>query len=223
LDDGFQHVHLARDFDILLTTPGGITGGRVIPRGRLRERPGAAARADFVVVVGADRDAARAEAWELGVSAFSSASRALDVGALGATGAPGALGATGATGAMGAQGAKGAKGAPGAPRGVVAVAGIAHPEQFFRMLRDAGVALVGTMAFADHHRYSSSDINRIQAEVNASGAQVVVTTEKDAVRLDALDTLPFAVTTVPMRLEIDDWAALTAALTHTLSERRRAS
>jgi tetraacyldisaccharide 4'-kinase len=75
LDDGFQHVQLARDFDILVTSPGEIGKGHVLPRGRLREPIEAAARAHFVVVVGADRDTARTESWELGVSAYSSAQR----------------------------------------------------------------------------------------------------------------------------------------------------
>jgi tetraacyldisaccharide 4'-kinase len=75
LDDGFQHVQLARECDVLVSSPGEITRGRVLPRGRLRERRTAAARAQFVVFVDADRDAARAEAWELGIGAFSSAKR----------------------------------------------------------------------------------------------------------------------------------------------------
>jgi tetraacyldisaccharide 4'-kinase len=75
LDDGFQHVQLARDFDVLVTSPGEITSGRPLPLGRLRESRAAAARADFVVVVDADTDTARTEAWELGVSGFASARR----------------------------------------------------------------------------------------------------------------------------------------------------
>ncbi|HUE88354.1 MAG TPA: tetraacyldisaccharide 4'-kinase, partial [Vicinamibacterales bacterium] len=77
LDDGFQHVQLARDFDILVTSPGEITQGRPLPFGRLREARDAAARADFVVVVDADTDTARTEAWELGISGFASARRRL--------------------------------------------------------------------------------------------------------------------------------------------------
>lgn len=190
LDDGFQHVQLARDFDILLTGAGEITNGRVIPRGRLREPKAAAARADYVVVVGADRETARTEAWELGVEAFSPARRRLCASA-----APGALGA-------------------------VAVAGIGQPQQFFRMLEEAGVGLAASLAFPDHHRYSDKDIRRIQSALETSGAQVVMTTEKDAVRFAALRGLPFELVTVPMLLEVADWEELTAALQHVLSERR---
>lgn len=85
LDDGFQHVKLARDLDVLVTSPGEITNGRVLPLGRLRESIGAAARAHVAVVVGADAATARSEAWELGISQFCAARRL--TGASGASGA----------------------------------------------------------------------------------------------------------------------------------------
>jgi tetraacyldisaccharide 4'-kinase len=77
LDDGFQHVRLARDLDILMTRPGEAATGRVLPFGRLRESPDAAARAHFVVVLDADLAAARSEAWSLGVSGCAGARRVL--------------------------------------------------------------------------------------------------------------------------------------------------
>ena len=68
LDDGFQHIELARQLDILVTTVGEIPNGRVIPLGRLREPMDAAARAHFLVVTDATAGAASAEAWTLGIS-----------------------------------------------------------------------------------------------------------------------------------------------------------
>jgi tetraacyldisaccharide 4'-kinase len=189
LDDGFQHVQLARDFDILVTSPGEIGSGNVLPMGRLREHPTAAARADFVVVVGASSETARAEAWNLGISAFSAATRRL---VLATSDAP-SLG----------------------------VSGIGNPEQFFDGVRAAGVALKNTVAFPDHHRYTAADVQRIDAARTAAGARQVLTTEKDAVRLAALGQLPFSLVTVPMRLDLDDWAALSSALEHALTHARR--
>ena len=58
LDDGFQHIELARDLDILVTTVGEIPQGRVLPMGRLREPIDAAARAHVLVVSGATAGAA---------------------------------------------------------------------------------------------------------------------------------------------------------------------
>ena len=189
LDDGFQHVQLARDFDILVTAPGEIATGHVLPRGRLREPMSAAARAHFLVVVSADRDRARSEAWEAGVSAFSAATRQLTTVAV--------------------------------PSGQMAVAGIADPERFFTMLREDGVQLVGSMAFADHHRYAPADVARIAEAVRSSAANGVVTTAKDAVRFERLGQLPFTLSVVPMRLELDDWPALTASLTEVLARKRK--
>lgn len=77
LDDGFQHLALARDLDVLVTAPGEITSGRVLPFGRLREGKDAAARAHAVVVVGTDVAGARREAWALGVSQAFAARRVL--------------------------------------------------------------------------------------------------------------------------------------------------
>ena len=195
LDDGFQHVQLARDFDILVTSPGEIGNGRVLPFGRLREGRDAAARADFVVVVDASTDVARTEAWQLGVSAYAAARRRISVVNAGVTGDTGA----------------------------VAVAGIGQPERFFAMLREMGVPLKDTIAFPDHHRYSASDIARIAASVRTAGASRVVTTEKDAVRFDALERLPFALTVVPMSLDVDDWDGLAASLRHALDRARSAA
>jgi tetraacyldisaccharide 4'-kinase len=79
LDDGFQHCRLWRDLDVLVTSAGEIMGGRVLPFGRLRERRDAAARADLVVVVGADAAGARSEAWDLGVSQSCGATKAIVV------------------------------------------------------------------------------------------------------------------------------------------------
>ena len=77
LDDGFQHLELARDLDVLVTTVGEIPGGKVMPRGRLREPIEAAARAQVLVVSDATAGAAAAEAWALGISQACGAARTL--------------------------------------------------------------------------------------------------------------------------------------------------
>ena len=190
LDDGFQHVQLARDFDVLVTSAGEIRNGRVVPRGRLRERAEAAARAHFAVIVGADSAAARAEAWELGVSAYSAARRVLTVDAASPA---------------------------------IAVAGIGSPEQFFAMIRGAGVDLRETLALSDHHRYTSADIARIERLRTQARAETVVTTAKDAVKFEAFSDLPFPVVTAQMRLELDDWNALAISIDQVVATRRAAA
>jgi tetraacyldisaccharide 4'-kinase len=184
LDDGFQHLELARDLDILVTRVGEIPNGRVIPRGRLREPQDAAARAHFLVVTDATAGAASAEAWALGISQSCGSRRTL--------GAPTGIRDQG-------SGISGSR--------VLAVAGIAHPDRFAASLRDAGWNVVEMMAFADHHRYSGRDIEAIAMKVQSAGADAVFTTDKDAVRFETL-AMPFPLYRVPLLVEFDPPTAL---------------
>jgi tetraacyldisaccharide-1-P 4'-kinase len=156
-----------------------------------------------VVVLDADLAVARQEAFELGISQVVAARRVL--GAL----RPGSAAAhANSSGFAATHGSR-----------LVAVAGIARPELFFGMLRDAGHAVVETLAFADHHRYDARDAARIAAVVSSSGAAAVVTTEKDAVRFEALE-VPFALGVAPMDLHFDGWDTLTACIDAALGRRR---
>ena len=71
----------------------------------------------------------------------------------------------------------------GAPRLAVAVAGIARPQRFFDDLRAAGVEVVREERFADHHRFTQSDVAGLLARRRQCGAEGFITTEKDALRL----------------------------------------
>lgn len=66
---------------------------------------------------------------------------------------------------------------------VIAFAGIANPQRFFRLLESLGAELVTTLAYRDHHRFTSAEMADLLARAKASGAQLV-TTEKDLARLD---------------------------------------
>lgn len=171
LDDGFQHVQLSRELDVLVTSVGEIPNGRVIPAGRLREPMDMASRAHVLVVSGATAGAASAEAWALGISQSCGAARSLDLRDV--------------------------------SQRAVAVAGIAHPDRFFEMLGEAGCTVSETLSFPDHHRYASSDIDRIAQKVKEGDATIVLTTEKDAVRFEAIGDLPFDLRAVPLTLQFD--------------------
>ena len=82
---------------------------------------------------------------------------------------------------------------------VVGVAGIAWPARFFDALRMQGYKVVRELSFPDHHWYTKSDLERIGAAVRATGADLIATTEKDAVRLPRLT--PWAV--LPMTAIIE--------------------
>ena len=182
LDDGFQHLQLARDLDVLVTTMGEIPEGRVIPMGRLREPMDAASRAQVLVVSDATAGAASTEAWSLGISQSCGALRTL--------GTPVQAGSRVGTGA------------------VIAVAGIANPSRFLDALRAAGTPVVESIAFPDHHRYSRADVDRIASKVQQAGADAVFTTDKDAVRFEALGELPFALYRVPLVVTFEPADAL---------------
>jgi tetraacyldisaccharide 4'-kinase len=74
-------------------------------------------------------------------------------------------------------------GGPVADRPAFAFAGIARPERFFGDLEKAGWKLTGRRSFGDHHHYSGSELDEIARAATSSGAAVILTTEKDFVRL----------------------------------------
>ena len=65
----------------------------------------------------------------------------------------------------------------------VAFCGIARPEPFFSQLQQAGLNLVATQRFRDHHAYDASDMRKLVQLRNQNRASVFVTTEKDAINL----------------------------------------
>ena len=187
LDDGFQHIELARNLDVLVTTLGEIPNGRVIPAGRLREPIDAAARAHVLVVSDATAGAAASEAWALGISQSCGVTRRLGQPILASV----------------------SNSVPGTEcdKKVLAVGGIANPQRFVQSLKDAGWNVVDAMTFKDHHQYSSSDIAAIQSRMTSSGATAVFTTDKDAVRFEPhLGALPLY--RVPLIVDFDPSAAL---------------
>jgi tetraacyldisaccharide 4'-kinase len=89
---------------------------------------------------------------------------------------------------------------------VFAFAGLANNEQFFAMLRDSGADLIGTRGFPDHHDYGRIETALIKEL--ARGAEVIVTTEKDAVKLADRDMIPVAIEFVIDEAVLDRIAAV---------------
>jgi tetraacyldisaccharide 4'-kinase len=162
LDDGFQHLTLWRDVDLLLVDET-IEDERVLPAGRLRERLEAARSADALLVTGASASAAARLTTVLSVDTAFAVRRAIGQPVWLHDNHPVSL-------------------PPGAP--VAAMAGIARPDRFFGDVRAAGFSLVHTVRFRDHHPFSEVDVQRVLEAARAAGAAAVFTTDKDAVRLD---------------------------------------
>jgi tetraacyldisaccharide 4'-kinase len=90
---------------------------------------------------------------------------------------------------------------------VLAFCGIARPDHFFQGLESAGVKLAAQTAFTDHHNYTASDLACLTSAARAAGATVLLTTEKDRIRLGAFAaTLPalLPLKTVQLRIEIEN-------------------
>ena len=171
LDDGFQHLRLARELDIVTidsTRP--FDNGWVLPAGMLREPISSLGRADCIVLTRTAED--KAEALQRKIHNLSDApiltshtitSRLLSL----QTDAPVELEKLRET-------------------RVSAFCGLGNPESFFRQLGADGVQVVHTVAFRDHQRYSQSDIHQLTKESAARGAEALITTAKDAVKLREL-------------------------------------
>jgi tetraacyldisaccharide 4'-kinase len=161
LDDGFQHRELGRDVDIVLL--GSDSNGWVLPSGPFREPRRAVSRADLLLITGEKGK------WKRTVS--DDQRQLVFYGGL----EPVAL--------VGFESRRW-KEYPLtllAGRKIVAVAGIANPEPFYRILHDWEGEIVEVLEFADHHRYSSQDWQQINRA--ARNADLIITTEKDIVKL----------------------------------------
>lgn len=108
--------------------------------------------------------------------------------------------------------------APPVDEPCLAFCGIARPGNFFAQLRATGLTIAAKRTFRDHHAYTSSDLRTLLAARKKSGATAFVTTEKDAINLEAyLDELA-PVHVVPVYMQIEDantvakslWAAIAA-------------
>ncbi len=185
LDDGFSHVGLARDADIVLldaTEPD--AGGALLPAGRLREPLAALARADLIVVTKTEQ---------------ADPARALALAARHAPGVPVFRAVTEVTGlADGAGNAVRPADLPGAT--LVAVAGLARPEAFAATLASLGIRPAAFLTFRDHARYGTSEVDRIARVAAEAGAGAVLATEKDVVKLEGRSPLPLFSVGVRMRV-----------------------
>lgn len=181
LDDGFQHLRLARDVDIVVVDT--ATASRphlLIPAGRLREGPGALARADVAIATSA---AARAFT-ERYLNSGSIFDARVVVTAL--------------------RGASDGEVLDPLGLNVVLVTGIAQPHRVVSSLNEIGAVVVNHLSYRDHHRYSSKDVDDILEAHRSSSGSLIATTTKDAVKLEPFADLAAHLAVLETRLIVDD-------------------
>ncbi len=189
LDDAYQHLRLRRDVDLLLVNAErGLGNGWMLPAGPMRERLGAAARASAVVLMITENGPAGP-----GVAELAAGGRERLIHAMLR---PRALVAPDASAWRELELALGG-------RRVVAVAGLADPRSFLRMLRRLGAEVVSELTYRDHYRYTESDAKTIREAARAAAA-VIVTTEKDLVKLERFPFAPDSLYALRLEVVMDE-------------------
>jgi tetraacyldisaccharide 4'-kinase len=193
LDDGFQHLQLARNVDIVLvdaSKPFG--GGHLLPAGRLREPRTALERADLVVIT----RSAHAPAVESVIRRHSDAPifyARTELSSIYSRSLPDLAIAEART------------------KLLFAFSGIGNPAAFIADLKDWGFQIAGQKFFPDHHRYSPADVTAIEKEARKSGATALICTEKDRFNLDkAPPSMDLLICAISLRIDQEDnfWRVL---------------
>jgi tetraacyldisaccharide 4'-kinase len=187
LDDGYQHLRLERDLNILLLDARRPFGnGWTLPAGLLREPHSAVSRADLVIYTRSNPTTAYPEL--PGIPVCRSSHRLSGVVSLaGGPLSPFSLFA-GKTG--------------------VACAGIADPNAFFAALLQEGLMLSATLSFRDHCSYDKAEQDTIRQALQQTGADYLITTEKDAVKMVFIQDLSIVAYAAVLELEIIETGVL---------------
>lgn len=168
LDDGFQHLSLARDVDVVLLDSGrALKEDNLVPRGSLREPPDALSRAHVIVMTRAEKpDVESAEylkKWNTKAPVFF-------MRYVPESGLP-------------------------AGKKALAFCGVGSPDYFFKLCENAGAEIVERVVFPDHHKYTAAELAKLEEKASQLKADFLVTTEKDAIKIHGGDlaSLPLLV------------------------------
>ena len=207
LDDGFQHLQLARDLDVLLMDASRpLAGEMLLPAGRLREPLSAMGRANVLVFTRTENMPGTVDAIQKlqQFPVFAAATQLIGFRRLGGQVAMLAAAEIG-------------------DGPFFAFCGLGNPDAFYRDLKSWGLAVCGQLTFPDHHRYTDRDVAEIRQAAEQAGANVFVTTEKDAQNLSGVKfkdvTIYIAVIDLAVSPEVD----FKIALEETLSARAGAA
>lgn len=191
LDDGFQHLQLWRDLDILLLDSRlGFGDGHLLPRGPLREPLSGIRRAQLVVLTKVV-ERTKAAAMEKAIRRLCPQAEFFQ-----SYYEP--------TGLLGPRGEREDVGALRA-RKVFVLSGVADPHYFLHLLRGCGAQLCGEAIFPDHHAYTPRDLTCLEEKVK--NFDYLVTTEKDMVKLIYLGFSPGPLRALRVEMRLHDEAS----------------
>jgi tetraacyldisaccharide 4'-kinase len=193
LDDGFQHVQLARDLNVATVDATNPWGAKhLLPRGRLRERPLGLARADCIVITRSDQvndlDVLKMEIEKVSNQRplFTSRMAVIAIHEL-------------------ASHSDSTTPLPEIPPPVAAFAAIGNQRSFIALLQNKGYEPVVVLEFPDHHKYNQGNIDEIIEKSKRAGAKALITTAKDAVKLRELSfALPCYVLEIEVCIDEDE-------------------
>jgi tetraacyldisaccharide 4'-kinase len=171
LDDGFQHLALCRDVNIALFKVDSFLGNnRIFPGGDMREPLKALQRADCFMLTCVDEE---------------NRERALAIRNALAKRFPGTptFLSEYQSSAIVDHGGKNRDMSALSSQSLFAFCGLASPASFQRTLGRAGICIVGFKGFKDHHGYSVEELKKLVRDAKKAGAQALITTEKDMVKL----------------------------------------
>ena len=192
LDDGYQHISLHRDMNILLIDAKRQFGNRsLLPLGPLREPIGEIKRADIIVITKCTERHSGADLVDCFEKTFPAKSifrsghfpDQIIFPLFGKAYQPSIL----------------------KEKSVVAFSGIAHPDDFLEMVKSLGANVIHHKTFSDHHFFSDSEIEELVALKKAFHADFLLTTEKDWTRINGKRSadLDIAFLTIKMKLISD--------------------
>lgn len=187
LDDGFQHVKLRRDFDLVLLDYSETLDDALVPAGRLREPLSAIGRATHIVISK--------------VPHYPDPERMRRFQNLAAKHAPSAQVSMCRFKPAYLRSMDGRSHQEILGKKVVALCGIAKPNSFVDSLKQIGAEVVALKAYPDHHWFTQSELTDAQYDRTVLNADYIVTTEKDIVRLEIPEEVKEKVLALVMEIE----------------------
>ena len=207
LDDGFQHLALERNFDLVaLDATQPISHWGVLPAGRQRESITALRRADAVVITRTECADPTPLEWQV------------------ITTHPAAKVFRGRTVLLNCMSAWSGESIPYEQYGeqkVAAFCALGNPQGFFLDLRRWGFKVVFEHAFPDHHVYTGDEIRSLAGRARERGAVAVLTTSKDAVKFSRGWTAALPVLVCNIETQISDASAFESTLLSSLEKSHR--